>query len=153
MKKPVKKEVFIQQPIYEGGPKAMQIFIHKNLNYPNEAIDQKIQGVSDVRITINHEGMVTDASILKSLTPKCDAEAIRIAKLLKFTVPKNPRKLKVLFHKNIKIHFKLPKVQAAAQKTTQTQKINYVLSPSINVAHQSKAVSRENIIYRYTVNL
>ena len=151
MKKSVKKEVFIQQPIYQGGPKAMQLFIQNNLIYPQEALENKVEGVTDVRISIDHEGHVTDTLILTSLTPKCDAEAIRLAKLLKFDVPKNPRKLKVLFHKNIKIQFRLPKVKKENNRIN-PPKITYTI---LNNVTEQKNADQPKVkeVYSYTLNL
>ena len=116
MKKEAKDKHFIKKPIYEGGPKAMKKFIGENLRYPKEALENKIQGTVYVRYDIDRKGNVFDAKVIKGIGYGCDEEAMRLAKLLKFRVPKT-RGVRVTFHKNIQIHFRLPK-KTPAPKTT-----------------------------------
>ena len=119
MKKESKDKHFIKKPIYEGGPKAMKKFIAENLRYPKEALENKIEGTVYVRYDIGAKGKVTGAKIIKGLGYGCDEEAMRLAKLLKFKVPKT-RGVRVVFHKNIQIHFRLPK-KKTIPKTTAIQ--------------------------------
>ena len=108
MRKERKDKHFIKKPTYPGGPSAFRKFIRENLKYPKEALEQKIEGTVNLSIDIDYKGKVTDAHIISSLGYGCDEEAMRICKLLKYEVPKH-RGVKVLFHKKIGIHFKLPK--------------------------------------------
>jgi len=43
-KRSAKDKHFLKQPIYEGGKKAMDKLIAENLEYPKEAIHNKIEG-------------------------------------------------------------------------------------------------------------
>ena len=152
MKKSIREDVFIKQPIYAGGNKAMTTFIQTMLKYPVDALESKTEGVVEVRITIDFVGKVISSQILGSLSPSCDVEAKRIAELLKFTIPKNPRNLKVLFQKIIKVQFTLPKVQAQKIIPPTTQKIVY------NIVSESKSNEKENITpvvttYQYTIKI
>lgn len=124
MKKEAKDKHFIKRPIYEGGPQAMKKFIGENLRYPSEALENNIEGTVYVRYDIDAKGHVTDAKVVKGIGHGCDEEALRLAKLLEFEVPKN-RGVRVIFHNNIQIHFKLPKHQPAPAATTTIQ-YNYV---------------------------
>ncbi len=108
MYKKAKDKDFIKHPVYKGGPKAMQAFISGHLQYPHDALQAKIEGSVSVSFDITHEGLVTDARVISGLGHGCDEEAIRLVKLLKFDVSRT-RGLKVLFHKTIQIHFRLPK--------------------------------------------
>ena len=147
MQKEKKDKNFIQKPIYEGGPKAMKEFIGKNLQYPEEAAKQQIEGTVRLNYTINYKGAVIDTKIISSLGYGCDEEAIRLVKLLQFKVPK-VHKLKVKFHKNINIHFKKPKQKPQRQSTTQVQ---YAF---VEKKKQEKAEvkKKENGGYTYTIN-
>ena len=107
MKAEKKDKHFIKKPYYEGGMTAMRKFIAQHLQYPKEAKDNKIEGTVYIKYTINHKGKVIDAKVVSSLGYGCDEEAERLVYLLKFKVPKN-RGVKIKFHKNIQIHFKLP---------------------------------------------
>lgn len=111
MHKEKKDKHFIQKPVYEGGPKAMRAFISKNLRYPKEALAHKIEGTVSLNFTINYQGKVTEVKIISGLGYGCDEEAIRVVRLLKFEVAKI-RKMKVKFHKNLNVHFRLPKAKA-----------------------------------------
>lgn len=106
-----KDKHFLNKPIYEGGPKAMQQFIRENLKYPKEALKNKVEGVVVVRYTIDKDGKVIKTSVKTGLGHGCDEEAQRVVRLLKFHVQKN-RKVKAIFHKSINIRFKLPKRQS-----------------------------------------
>ena len=111
MKKEKKEKNFIHKPVYPGGNKALKQFIKQELKYPQEAIDNKIEGVVPVRYTVNGKGDVTKTKTMLHLGHGCDEEAERLVKLLKFHVPKN-RKIRVTFTKTLNIRFKLPQQTA-----------------------------------------
>ena len=104
---------FIKKPIYPGGTAALRKFIKENLKYPKEALEHKTEGTVFVRYTVDHKGKVTETKVVKGIGHGCDKEAERIIKLLQFEIPKNPRKLRVTFHKKTQITFKLPKQKSA----------------------------------------
>lgn len=118
-----KDKHFLKKPIYEGGPQAMKEFVAKNLKYPKNALENKIEGVVVVRYSIDKDGKVIKTKVKTGLGYGCDEEAQRVVRLLRFTVPKN-RKLKVVFHKTIHIRFSLPK------KTTKKveMQVSYITS-------------------------
>ena len=124
MKKEAKDKDFIKKPIYEGGPKAMKKFIRENLRYPKEALEKKIEGTVHVKYDINYKGVVIEAKVLSGIGHGCDEEAVRLVKQFEFSVPKGPRKLRVVFHNNIQIHFRLPKKKPSENKL----QVNYVSS-------------------------
>lgn len=107
----------------------MSKFIYDNLKYPEKALKEKKEGVVLLKIDIDHTGKVVGSKISKSVGFGCDEEAQRLCSLLKFEIPKNPRKLRVLFHKNIKIQFKLPKKKTVTKKIS-NQKVNYTVVSS-----------------------
>lgn len=152
MKRSAKEEGFIKQPFYEGGNAALTRFIHSNLKYPEEALIHKISGVVELMLTINHEGGVEESNILSSLGHGCDEEAQRVASLVKFIVPKTPRKLKVIFHKRLRVQFKLP----VARKETPTSPVKPDMSaPVIQYQYTvpSSPKKQENVFsYTYTIS-
>lgn len=115
MKKERKDESFIKNPYYKDGDKALKAFVAANLKYPKSVLEGKIKGKVHLKYSIDTQGNVMDVRIIGGLDEACNAEAIRVVKLLKFVVPKNPKKLKIVFHKNITIHFKL---KSQVQKKT-----------------------------------
>ena len=114
MHKERKDKHFIHKPVYPGGRSAMQAFVTQNLKYPSKALEQKIEGTVTLKYTIDYKGKVIDSQVISGLGAGCDEEAQRIVKLFKFDVAKSPKR-KVLFHKDIHIHFKLPKKKPAAK--------------------------------------
>lgn len=120
MKKEKKPEQFIRQPSYRGGVEAMKQFVKENLRYPEDALKNHIEGTVAVAYEIDHLGNVIDAKIKSGLGYGCDEEAIRITKMLKFGVPPH-RGLRVMFHKTINIHFRLPNAPAPKPVAGNTQ--------------------------------
>lgn len=104
----------VSRPVYPGGIKAMKAFVGKHLKYPPAAKAAKVEGTVVVRYGLDYTGKVTDAKVKKGIGHGCDEEAMRVVKLMKFTVPQSSKK-KVRIHQDINIHFKLPKVKAAAK--------------------------------------
>lgn len=147
MKKERKEKHFIKKPIYEGGMKAMKQFIKENLQYPKAALEAKIEGTVALKYTIGNGGKVTEAKIISPLTHGCNEEAIRLVKLLKFKVPKS-RAGRVLFHNNIQIHFRLPKVPE--KSTNQGTQINYQISTGKKEAPKT---TQKKSSYNYTINI
>ncbi len=148
MHKPAKDKHFIKQPWYEGGPKAMKQFVTDNLRYPQEALAQRVEGTVTVRFDIDHKGDVVDAKIIgHALGHGCDEEAIRLVKAMKFMVDK-PRGLRVVYHKTIQIHFRLPQ---AAEPAAQLQlQYNYMTTAT---APTPDAVEKKPGGYSYNVTI
>lgn len=133
MQKERKDKQFIKQPFFEGGNVEFRKFVAKNMQYPKEALDQKIEGIVHLKIDIDHKGKVIGSKIVSGVGYGCDEEAMRIMSLAEYVITKNPRKMRVRFHKNVRIQFKLPKVKkvkkteppklpkANSNKTTQFQ--------------------------------
>ena len=136
MKKETKDKHFVKKPQYPGGLAALRAFIKKEMKYPRQALENKVEGVVRVRYTINKNGKVVKTKVLVHLGHGCDEEAERIVRLFKFHVPKNH--IKVHFHKNINIRFKLPKTASIQyvyqtknkEKETPTSDYNYTITYS-----------------------
>lgn len=53
-----------------------------NLKYPKQALEQKTEGKVFVQFTVAATGDLKDLKIMRSLSPECDAEALRVVALL-----------------------------------------------------------------------
>lgn len=71
-------EVVDVQPKFPGGEKNMFTFIGQNIKYPPQAIASGKQGRVVVTFIVTKEGHVRDATVLRSVDPLLDAEAIRV---------------------------------------------------------------------------
>ena len=71
-------DVVEEMPQFPGGPAAMMPYIAKNLRYPKEAEQNGIQGRVIVTFTIEKDGSISDAHVVKPVNPALDAEALRV---------------------------------------------------------------------------
>jgi len=149
MDKDSRDKRFIRKPIFPGGEKAYKSFIAQNLVYPDEAKKNNIEGQVRLKYGISYKGEVTEVKVLNSVGYGCDEEAVRIVKLLKFDVPKGPRKLRVLFHKTVRINFKMKRQKAKeSKKKAPAVSYNYV-STTENQKQTKKQQS--GYVYRITI--
>jgi TonB family protein len=65
-------------PEYPGGNYSLVKFLRENINYPEKAKREGIEGQVDVSFFIDKDGTVKDATIVKSLSEECDQEALRV---------------------------------------------------------------------------
>ncbi|WP_041258055.1 energy transducer TonB [Fibrella aestuarina] len=82
---PTKDDVFVsveQEPQFPGGQAALIGFLQKHLHYPAEASRVNAQGKVFVNFTVNTDGSIVDASILKGLGFGTDEEALRVLRLM-----------------------------------------------------------------------
>lgn len=145
---------FIKKPIYPGGNKAFREFIYGNLKYPKEAIENKIEGVVLCKYEIDYKGNVSKVKVKKGIGYGCDKEAVRILELLKWEIPKEPRKLRVSFNKETKIKFVLPKV-VEKKKTSPKPKANtitYTVTKKQSVQDKTKS-QKKPTTYNYTLKM
>ena len=102
-----KKKKFLKKQYYPGGQKALDKFIKGHLKYPEEALENKIEGSVQVAYDVNPKGKVFNAKVIRSLGYGCDEEAIRVVNLLKYSDARQ-RGVNVKLSTKIIIHFKLP---------------------------------------------
>ena len=140
-----KDKHFIHKPTYPGGRTALRKFISENLKYPEEALKNAIEGTVSVKYTVDYKGKVIEAHVVSSLGHGCDEEALRVVKLLKFDVPKN-YKVKVKFHKDIHVHFRLPERRQTAPSPVTYQ---YTTTPPSG----KRPASPKPGVYHYRINI
>jgi len=62
----------------EGGRKAFKKYLVDNMRYPEQAIENKIQGKVTIQFTIQQSGVLNDFKVVKGLGYGCDEEVIRL---------------------------------------------------------------------------
>lgn len=107
MKKERKDKDFIKSAYFEGGRAALDAYVKKELQYPREALEAKIEGTVSLRYTVDYKGHVTDVQVISGIGHGCDEEAVRIVRSLKFRVP-DDGKIKSRYSRKVHIHFRLP---------------------------------------------
>jgi len=78
-------EVFVvveEMPAFPGGDKSMMEFIYANIQYPEIAKENNIQGRVILRFCVTYKGGVDQVSVMKGVDPALDNEAIRVIKSL-----------------------------------------------------------------------
>ena len=86
----------------DGGAAGLQKFIKENLHYPKESVQKRIQGKVIVRFTIEKDGSVTNAKVIRSVDSLLDKEALRVVGIMPPWTPG-------LFNANpVKAYFVIP---------------------------------------------
>ncbi len=111
-KKPRKE--FLKLPAYPGGKKAFDLFIKENLQYPEEALQNRIEGDVHITYEVNDNGEVLNPLVRHGIGYGCDQEALRLIGLLKFPKTTN-RGVRVKSRFNTRIPFRLMKQQREVQ--------------------------------------
>ena len=94
------------ESLYPGGPAAWARFLHKNLNYPQDAIDNGIQGTVLVQFVVDKEGNVSDVTAVSG-PQELRAEAIRVIKKSGRWTPAVQNGRQVKSYKSQPVGFKL----------------------------------------------
>ena len=66
------------RPEFPGGTPAMNHYIYKHLQYPEEAPKNRIQGRVMVSFTVRADGTIADIEVVRGIHELLDAEAVRI---------------------------------------------------------------------------
>ncbi len=67
-----------------GGMQAVQQLIEQELHYPVAALEAKIKGEVTVVVGVSADGTVHGMQVWRGLCPECDAEALRLASLIRW---------------------------------------------------------------------
>ncbi len=95
-------QVVETMPGFVGGENALREFLSKNIKYPALAKMNNIQGIVIVQFDVDKDGSIVNISVIRSVSPELDKEAIRVVRMM----PKwNPGKQR---GKPVKTKFTLP---------------------------------------------
>jgi len=72
---------------FPGGYQGWMKYVGNNYNYPEEAINNRIQGNIFVQFTISENGEVSKPKVLRGIDLMCDIEALRIISLMPKWIP------------------------------------------------------------------
>ena len=116
--------------------------INENLNYPKEALENKVQGNVFVSYMVDFDGTVKNIKVLKGIGFGCDEEAIRLVGLMKYA-PQRNRGIKITNTFKIKIEFKIEEKVMPKPQTIVSYSYNIVPKKS-----EDKALKKS---YSYTI--
>ena len=100
-------ETVDQLPEFPGGMEAMIDFLSKNVNYPEEAFKNNVQGRVLVRFVVDKTGQVSDIQVVRSVSEELDAEALRVCEMLPNFIPGMKDGKPVSVYYTLPIMFKL----------------------------------------------
>ena len=138
-----KKTKFLEKPLYPGGAKALREFVNAHLQYPQDAMDQHIEGVVTVAYQVNDDGEVENPTVVKSLCPSCDEEALRIVQMLRYDKVRN-RGIRLKMNSKLNINFHI--APTPSQST-----ITYSYTPSSKKSGSRKP-SKSSGGYSYSIS-
>ncbi len=67
-----------------GGMEAVKWFFEQELRFPIEALDGNTESATVIGFTVQADGSVIGIHVQQALRPDCDAEALRLAKLIRW---------------------------------------------------------------------
>ena len=69
-------------PQFPGGLTEFIKWLSRNLKYPSSLQEQQLQGKVIAEFIVNTDGSITDVNIVGSLHPLCDAEVLRVLRMM-----------------------------------------------------------------------
>lgn len=142
-----KKKKFLEKPQYPGGAKALREFVKAHLQYPQDAMEQRIEGVVTIGYQVNDDGFVENPTVIKSLCPSCNEEALRLVNMLRYDKARN-RGIRLKVNCKLNINFHLAPAPAPTGGT-----ISYTLQPAKKKEVKNKPTKRSNPDgYNYTIS-
>lgn len=91
-----------QMPEFPGGRDQLNKYYESNLRYPKVAIENGIQGRVIVQFIVNTDGSISDATVIRSVDPACDEEALRFINSMPHWTPGQTD------GKNVRVRYILP---------------------------------------------
>jgi len=76
-----------QMPQFPGGTKELMTFLSENVRYPETAHKAGVQGRVIANFIVEKDGSITEAKIVKSVSPELDAEALRVINSMPKWIP------------------------------------------------------------------
>jgi TonB family protein len=110
-------EIADKSPEFYKGDDALPQFIFDNIEYPNVAKTQNIEGTVNLSFIVEANGFVTNVKALKTVGGGCTDEAIRVADLIRWKPAEKDGKY-VRYKMNYPITFSLKNVNRDASNST-----------------------------------
>lgn len=96
-----------QMPVFPGGEEELIKFLSNNVKYPIIAQENGIQGKVIIGFVVSKTGTISDVTVLRSLDPACDREAVRVVKMLPRWIPGKQNGENVNVRYTLPVTFKL----------------------------------------------
>lgn len=91
-----------QMPRFPGGDEARLKYLVENINYPEEARKNGIQGTVYAQFIVEKDGKINEVRVLRGIGGGCDEEAVRVIKNMPDWIPGRQR------GENVSVQFNMP---------------------------------------------
>ncbi len=92
-----------------GGKGAFDNYLEKNLQYPQAALDQKIEGRVTVEFTVQSDGTLSNFAVVRGLEGGCNEEVMRLVKAGPTWKPSSQGEVPMSSTVRVSVKFNLPK--------------------------------------------
>ena len=106
-------------PSFPGGMGECMEFLAKNIKYPVEAQKAKIEGRVIVQFVVGKDGQISDAKVVRGVSPELDAEALRVVNTMPKWQPGMTRGQAAEMKYTIPVNFRL-QTPAPKEETSST---------------------------------
>jgi len=79
---PLNFRVVEELPEFPGGASEFMKWLTKNLRYPAQAQQRKLQGKVVAQFIVNKDGSISNIELVKRVDPSLDNEALRVLRLM-----------------------------------------------------------------------
>lgn len=100
-------DVVEQMPSFPGGISRLRTYLNQNIHYPAEAQENCVQGRVVVSFVVGKDGHISDVTVLRSVDPSLDKEAIRVIRNMPRWSPGKQGGEPVRVRYNVPVSFRL----------------------------------------------
>ena len=100
-------DVVEQMPSFPGGISGLRTYLNQNIRYPAEAQENCVQGRVVVSFVVGKDGHISDVTVLRSVDPSLDKEAIRVVRNMPRWTPGKQGGEPVKVRYNVPVSFRL----------------------------------------------
>ena len=100
-------DVVEQMPSFPGGISGLRTYLNQNTRYPAVAQENCVQGRVVVSFVVEKDGHISDVTVLRSVDPSLDKEAIRVVRNMPRWTPGKQEGEPVRVRYNVPVSFRL----------------------------------------------
>ena len=100
-------DVVEQMPSFPGGISGLRTYLNQNIRYPAEAQENCVQGRVVVSFVVGKDGHISDVTVLRSVDPSLDKEAVRVIRNMPRWSPGKQGGEPVRVRYNVPVSFRL----------------------------------------------
>ena len=136
-------------PQYPGGMKYFKRYIDRNLKYPEEAKENKIEGVVVMQFVVEKNGDITNPKVVRKLEASLDSVAMNLIKGMPRWTPASDHGVKVRCKYSVPIAFKIP-VPKPVVKPSPIKEVT--LADSIKSVNDSTIIVQDSLMTDSLIN-